>query len=372
MRTRRLYRNKTVGFALNIALSAIDDLLHNPELLEAIQKNFAVFAGETHGLFFPMSNGDAFLLWEKPVDAKPLTAKISEVILEGYKAAPSLLSGYKLPDNYESLREKIGSYIEDVRARREEQEDFAVIDSDMGSLTAKNVNQIEQLLKKIDVAKFGRSQNVYRENNHKWDKIAEEFFVSFADLRKEFFPKLDIANSEHFFFALGAVLDRSFLKILTDSYGTIAGQVINLNLSVVSVMSPVFVGFIKGIPAAQRPLIGFKIHSGDLFQNFMLSLSAIDLIKQNNFRVVIDSVPPKLPVYMDFGKVNADWIKVNASKDNVPDLGEKEVLEALAKIPHGKLFFGRCDSAKALTIGRQLNVSGFQGWLIDDLAEQDM
>jgi len=60
-------------------------------------------------------------------------------------------------------------------------------------------------------------------------------------------------------------------------------------------------------------------------------------------------------------------IKINVSKDRVLQLEEPVIRAALQKLPAEKLIFFRCDNERALSVGMELGVTQFQGWLIDDL-----
>ncbi len=371
MRVRHLHRASVPSLVLNFVLGAIDSLTKTRGALEAAQQKLQIFAQATKGTYFEMSSGDAFIIWEKPDDTTHVATKAIEAALtEHSDSKHQFLLSYILPENYAALRERANHYIDTVRVASNVGHSVGGIDDTKGRLTAKNVDQIEQLLGEIDLRRYGRTQHIYRDTKTGWEPAGEEYFISFEDLRRERFPKLEVVASEHFFFSICGILDQKLLAQLAVNYGTIAGRVIHLNLSIASIMGAVFTQFVHSVPRDQRHLICFELHRGDLFQDFSLTLSAIDALRHEGFRVAIDSVTPDMVPYLNLGSFPVDALKLNVSKDRLLQLNDPVIRKALAQIPSDKLIFFRCDNDRALAVGREMGVSVFQGWLIDDLVKK--
>ncbi|HEY4123171.1 MAG TPA: EAL domain-containing protein, partial [Rhizomicrobium sp.] len=238
-----------------------------------------------------------------------------------------------------------------------------------GPLTAWSVDQIEKLLMEIDLRRYVRTQPVYEYRpDNTWLPLLEEYFVSFADLKRERFPKLEFEAPEHLFLELCQALDRRLLAELTQRFDSIAGRRINLNISVNSILGPAFAQFCFVVPKNQRPMICFELHRGDLLQDFALTLNAMMSLHREGFKVAIDSVTPDMVNYLNLAGFEADYIKINVSKDRADQLTDATIRQGLTRIPKEKLIFFRCDNEKALAIGLEIGVSKFQGWLIDDAA----
>lgn len=371
LRVRRMQRVGVQCLVLNFILSAIEPLAKSRDAMEEAQKKLQAFAAATKGAYHGMSNGDAFLVWEQPGAASIMSDRAIDAALAEYKANANLfLLTYRMPENYALLRERTNQYVEAVRALATVTGTLDKVDESSGHLTAKNVDQIEHLLGEIDVRRYGRTQSIYEDNRAtgKWSAVAEEYFISLEDMRRERFPKLAVERSEHFFFAICSLLDQKLIAALTNSYETIAKRTINLNLSVPTIMSSVFAQFVRRIPHDQRNLIGFELHRGDLLQDFSLTLSALNVLRHEGFRTALDSITPEMVEYINLNKFAVDRIKINVSKDRVTQLANPEIRKGLERLPHEKLIFFRCDNERALSIGRDMGVSIFQGWLIDDLA----
>lgn len=368
MRVRRMQRQSVPCLVLNFILNAIEPLAKSQAAMEEVQKKLQEVARGTKGAYYEMSNGDVFIAWEQPDNSTLTVIRAIETMLTEYGAdTRQSLASYRMPENYSTLRERTNYYVEIVRASTIVGDETKVEDA-QGRLTAKNVDQIEHLLGEIDLRRYGRTQNFYHYVSGTWKAAGEEYFVSFEDLRRERFPKLEIMAPEHFFLALCSVIDQRLLAMLTSSYEIIGGRMINLNVSVVTITGSVFAQFVHRVPRDQRALIGFELHCGDLFQDFSLALSAIDILKREGFRVILDSVTPDMVHYLNLGAFAIDAIKINVSKDRALQLDNPATRLGLERLPAQKLTFYRCDNQRALAIGQELGVSVFQGWLIDDLA----
>jgi hypothetical protein len=373
LRVRSMQRSGAPFLVLNFILAAIEPLRNDEAAREAVHAKFREYAATTRGAYFEMSNGDVFLVWENPGEARLMANRAIDAALDSYRNNTNLyLLTFRMPENYTLLRERTNEYVNEVRERAAVSAPASdgpeKVDESSGRLTAKNVDQIEQLLADLDVRKFGRSQNIYKDDKGVWKPVAEEYFMSFQDLRRAYFPKLDIASSEHFFFALCSILDQKLLGALTESYETVAGRTININISIATIMGALFAQFVRAVPREKRNLIGFELHAGDMFQNFGATLSAMEVLKREGFRIAIDGVTPNIAAYVDLAKFPVDRVKVSVSKDHVSQLADAGTIKGMAQLLPEKLIFFHCDNQGALTAGRQMGVTLFQGWLIDDLA----
>jgi len=373
LRVRRMQRIGNQTLVINFVLNAIEPLAKNHTAMEAVQKKLQEFANLSHGIYSDMSNGDVFISWENNTDAHTMAHRLIEGILPDQKVDPKqFLLTFSMPQDYTILRERSNLYIEVVRTSGS----VGLLDNEhavataQGQLTAKNVDQIEHLLGEIDVRPYGRTQSIYKNTAGAWQVVGEEYFISFEDLRRERFPKLQFASSEHFFLALCGILDQRLLVMLTNNYDSIGGRPINLNLAVNSIVSSVFAQFVRRVPREHRGLIGFELHRGDLFQDFSLTLSAIEVLKREGFRVALDGITPDMLNHIDLSLFPVDAIKINVSKDRAFQLTTPDIRKGLSRISNDKIIFFRCDSDKSLNAGLELGVKTFQGWLIDDLASK--
>ncbi len=374
MRVRRLNRLNTPFLVINLILTGIESLTKSPDALEVAHQRLQEFTKITNGTYAEMSNGDAFLAWEESKETHVLPARLLAALApedSNPEEASKCMTIFHLPESYRPLRERINYYVDTARSAAliGQSEPGQVLKSEAarGPLTAWSVDQIEKLLSEIQLRRYVRTQSVHEyQPDGSWQPLCEEYFVSFNDLRRERFPKLDIVMPEHLFLALCHVLDQTLLAELTDHYEAIAGKRVFFNLAIESVTSAIFARFCRNVPKNQRELVGFEIHRGDLLQDFSLTLSAMKTLHRENFKVAIDGITPDMVNYLNLAQFEADYIKINVSKDGTEQLTDPAIREGLARIPKEKLVFFRCDNDKALSIGLEMGVSKFQGWLIDD------
>jgi EAL domain-containing protein (putative c-di-GMP-specific phosphodiesterase class I) len=102
-----------------------------------------------------------------------------------------------------------------------------------------------------------------------------------------------------------------------------------------------------------------------------MTLDAIGVLRHEGFRVAIDNITPNIGTFIDLHRIPVDRIKVNVSKEHVSQFIDPSIRKGLEKVPAERLIFFHCDNERALAIGREMGVSIFQGWLIDDMAAKD-
>jgi hypothetical protein len=282
-----------------------------------------------------------------------------------------LLHTYHMPQEYAALRERANAYIEMVRtvaATTDISPAEALRNAAQGPLTAWSVDQIGRLLSDIDLRPYSRTQIIYRRTvDGRFTPHAEEFYISFEDLKRDRFPRLDIITPEHLFMALCQMLDQKFLTVLTQEPPTVKDKPLWFNVAVSTVMGAVFTQFTHAIPRDQHHMIGFKIHRGDLLQDFALTLSAIEVLHREGFQVALDAITPDMLGYVDLLGFGADLYKISVARDRAVLLADPARRKHLAALPKDKLVLMRCDSDAALEQGIANGITLFQGWKIDEL-----
>jgi EAL domain-containing protein (putative c-di-GMP-specific phosphodiesterase class I) len=378
LRIRRLNRLGKPHLVINIALNATDSMQGGRGPMEKVQARLQAFAQSHDGVYAEMSNGDVFLTWPDNGAARALPDLVMSVVFPDGPVSEDTVALcrliYRLPGDYALLRERTNHYIAAARTLLASENVIStaqILQSEAarGPLTAWGVTHIEKLLLDIDLPRYVRTQPIYEhQDDGRWSPLFEECYISFEELRRTHFPKMDIAVHEHLFLDLCQSLDRRLLAELTQRFDTASGRHLSLNLALTSVMGTVFAQFAHKVPRAEHSTIGFELHSGDLFQDFALTLNAIETLRHEGFKVLIDCVTPDMLGYLDPTAFNVDYIKLNVAKGLAAPLNDREMFTALSQIPREKLIFNRCDSEEALLTGVKLGVTRFQGWLIDDLA----
>lgn len=386
---RRLHRLGTPTLVINIPLTAIEPGHGNRGPLEEAQERLQAFAKKSNGTYAEMSNGDVFLAWQENEATHVLPDWIMSVVLPGGVTPDDVEKFrlvYHLPGGYAELRGRANHYIDlsrEASASAETSDGSASqllqTESARGPLTAWGADQIEKLLKDIDLHRYLRTQAVCEYcggsspealAKGEWNLAFMEIFMGINDLRQAHFPKMDIVPSEHLFLELCQTIDQRLLVELAERPDIITGHVISLNLSVTSISGAAFARFAHAVPRERHGAVLCELNCADLWQDFTMTLGVMESLRHEGFRVVIDGVTPEMLNYVNLTLFDADFIKINVSKDRVPALQSARARSALAVMPREKLIFYRCDSEQAFSAGLELGVTRFQGWLIDDLVKK--
>ena len=376
LRVRRLQRLGSPTLVVNIVLSAVAHEHIGQGNLEEVQGHLQAFVRKNGGAYAEMSNGDVFLIWPDSDVGMLLTDQVMSVVFPGDSATPEDVANYRhvfhLPSDYAVLRACADHYVEisrDAVIPEPESTPAQLLQSESarGPLTAWSADLIGKLLQDIDVHRYLKTQAVYeREPYGTWRPLFVELFLGFSDLRQAHFPKMEIEPSEHLFLELCQTADRLLLTELTRHPEIMAGNNLSLNLSVASIMGAGFALFAHALPHADRGTITCELNNADLWQDFTLTLGAMESLRHEGFKSAIDGVTPDMLGYINLSLFDTDYIKINVSKDHVAALMEPKARAALAALPRDKLIFFRCDNQQALALGIELGVTRFQGWLIDD------
>jgi hypothetical protein len=375
LKLRRLHRIGTPHVIINLSMNAIA-ALGNASSVESIEDALRELVRTTDGTYADMSNSDAFIAWETRADPQTLVKKIIAAlppeITKGHDF-DHLLRVYTMPGDYIKIRERANEYVTMIQAAQatasstESPSQALHSEAARGPLTAWSVDQIGRLIADIDMKPYMRAQPIYRHaSDRSWHPVRTEIYVSFDDLRRERFPKLDIVTPEHLFLSLCETIDKRLLHQFTAKPDMLTGQSVNLNLSVATIVGATFTQFTHVIPSAKRKQIAFELHRGDLLQDFARTLGAIETLKKEGFQVALDGITPDILTYLNIAAFNAEFVKINVARDRAATLADPAVRKALATIPPERLVFYRCDSETSFKMGQDLGVSLFQGWLIDD------
>jgi EAL domain-containing protein (putative c-di-GMP-specific phosphodiesterase class I) len=376
MRLRHLHRQGGACSIINLNLGGDTILQDGLEKREAILRALAARLPPHQGQLFVMSQGDGFII-APPADTiilREINTVLQEHGIAGATEQQAIINRYQLPDDYTAARERTNYYIEAARAAAQigaanPTPELALQGEQVrGTLTPWALDQIVKLFGTIDVRRYVRHQTIYRHTPTGWQKASAEYFVSVEELRRERFPRLDIRKPERLFMELCSELDHRLLGQFADQPGSLAQGAINLNISLESVLGTPFARFNHALPPAQRQQMTFEINRGDLLLNFNTTQAAFALLKQEGYKIALDALSPALLPYLNCAQFEADFLKIRCGKDVLPQLNHPAVLQALQALPKERIIFYRCDDEAAITLGKALGISLFQGWHIDDVA----
>lgn len=386
LRLRRLQRMAQPHTVVNFALDPFHHQANSFALMNKAEAVLHDLAKRTNAQIYDMSNGDYFLIWEDTADADLLLAEgretLASLLPQGHRAGGKLgelsCSAFRIPQDYTALRERVNHYLDLVRAKgtfisMKPPADLLRNTAPNGPLTAWGVDQISQLFPDLDIRNYAHSQTIYtHQPDGNFAAYASEFFVSIDDLKREFFPQIDVITPEHLFLALCEGLDQKLITALLDdpsACGT--GNKLHLNISVATLLSPLFSRFARQVARADHANITFELHRGDVLQDFTKTLNALSLLRNEGFGIALDGLTPELLPFLHLPAFKVDRFKINVMQAKLEQAGKEAVKTAIAKLDPTSVIFYRCDSQMAIDWGREMGISHYQGWFIDDLLREE-
>lgn len=375
MHIRRQHRLNVPRLVYNINRH-LPDYSANSREPDAVEKELRSISDKMGGAMFIMSNGDVFITTPgmDKEQAERLRVNLGSLPAFRERGGETGITIYVLPQDYNAVRESANSYVEIARAAEVmgpmREAERALQDAEVrGPLTAYSLMQVEKLLDNIDIKRYVRTQAVFRQDEKGvWSKHFVDFYISIGDLKRERFPRLNIVTPERLFLDLCCTLDRKLLLELTNKPDTWQGKGITLNLAAETVLSSAFAQFCHVLPHSQRGFVSFELHRSDLFLNFTTSRNAMDILKSEGFAVGIDGITPSTLPYINYARFNADYFKINVTRDKWLELQDPNAMKALQALPAERVIFSQCDHDEALRLGQKLGIRYYQGWLIDDVA----
>jgi EAL domain-containing protein (putative c-di-GMP-specific phosphodiesterase class I) len=376
LQIRRLNRLNAPRTVVNV-IRQIADYSNTSQVPDRSETELMKIAEKMMGAAHIMSNGDVFLIVPTFENAqlKLLRENIGAVLnIADHIEPEKYFFSYQLPKDYTTLRERANVYVELARATEvigpvRQAENALQAEEVRGPLTAYSLAQVEKLLDNIDIKRYVRTQPIYMQGEDgEWEKQSIDFYISIQELKRERFPRLNLATPERLFLELCCTLDRKLLTELTNQLDNWKHKKISLNLSAETVLSHAFAQFCHVLPKGQRHNVSFEIHRSDLFLNFTATRNAIEVLRAEGFVAGIDGITPSTLPYINFSLFNADFYKINVTRDKWPELKEPQALQALQALPREKVIFSQCDHDESLREGQKLGIRYFQGWLIDDAA----
>lgn len=369
LRIRRLHRLGEPYHVVNVILSASGSSGGEREPLEIVQERLQKLAAATQATYAEMSNGDVFLIFAKGANPKGVADLVKQASCENIKE-------YRLPADYSALRERTFHYVEVSReaaaslVSETTPAQLLQTDAARGPLTAWSVDQIEKLLRDIDLRRYVKKQQGYEhDDDGNWRVMFEEWFVSFDELRKAHFPKMEFSPADYLFRELCQSLDRRLLNNLLQNLDLFSRRNISVNISIPSVFGSEFAAFARLLPRPCRSHIFCEINAADMFQDFSVTINALGSLRREGFRIMIDGVTPDMLPFINFGLFESDFIKVNVSQERYAQVNDPAASEALKAIPREKLVFYRCDHEDAIVLGLSMGVTKYQGWYLDKAAQ---
>ncbi len=370
--------------AAHIHFSKLQHHNRRDHYLRIAADNFESHVKSYAGHIFLLSNGDLFFLG-KDVEMHSLIEAVdklrvlfSEDPLAQYHSSDDETGGfasyYDFEENYDLLQQDVlilYKSMERLRKTKEATEAKAIKTSTRGRpFVPGDLAKLISILERADLTNILRRQTACTIDENGIPKpLFQEAYVSIDDLQKICTPDIDLLSDRWLFHYLTRTLDKRVLTLLSNT-GINPEMPFSLNLNVQTVLSPEFAKFDTLIPSQLRGRVAIEVHKVDLFSDMGAFVFARDFLRERGYLLCLDGLTQHTLPFFDKNKLGFDYFKVYWAPDGLntaqpPALAEVKLL--LSEFGEKSFILCRCDSEDAITVGRELGFTQFQGRLIDRL-----
>ncbi|KAA5607353.1 hypothetical protein F1188_00885 [Roseospira marina] len=200
--------------------------------------------------------------------------------------------------------------------------------------------------------------------------VFSEIYVSIPELRDTIAPNVDLAANRWLFQHFTETLDRRILAWLNQGGGRPTQAGFSININVDTILSENFLRFEQVIAAGIHGTVILELRVEDVFADLEAFAFARDFIHQRGYRLCLDFLTPDTLALLDRQRLGVDLLKLFWRPDlphHLDTPAGRTVVDRLKRGEGGRTILCRCDDAAAVTLGRSIGITMFQGRHIDDL-----
>jgi hypothetical protein len=200
--------------------------------------------------------------------------------------------------------------------------------------------------------------------------LFRETYVSISDLQRICTPDIDLLSDRWLFHYLTRTLDKRVLSLMTNGSGIQSDIPFSLNLNIHTLLSPEFRRFDELVPAALRGKTVIEIHNIDVFSDIGAFAFARDFVRERGYLLCLDGLTHYTMPFFDRNKLGLDLFKIYWGSEGLKNAQATylaEIKKVLEEFGTKRTILCRCDNEDAVTIGRDLGFTQFQGRMIDKL-----
>lgn len=200
--------------------------------------------------------------------------------------------------------------------------------------------------------------------------LFQEIYVSIGELRDTIAPRVDIMANRWLFQHFTETLDCRVLSWLNREGARLAQGGFSININVETILSDHFLKFEQMVAAALHGTVVLEVRIEDVFSDLEAFSFARDFVRQRGYRLCLDSMSPEAIALLDRERLGADMMKLFWTPDLWDRMSQGRGAKAAARLRAGdgsRTVLARCEDPAALTLGRSLGISMYQGRYIDSL-----
>ncbi len=200
--------------------------------------------------------------------------------------------------------------------------------------------------------------------------LFSEIYVSIGELRDTIAPRVDITANRWLFQHFTETLDRRVLSWLNREGTRLAQGGFSININVATILSEHFLKFEQMVAAALHGTVVLELRVEDVFSDLEAYSFARDFVRQRGYRLCLDNMSPEAIALLDRERLGADMMKLFWTPDLWRTMEQERGQEAAERLRAGegsRTVLARCEDPAAVTLGRSLGISMYQGRYIDSL-----
>jgi len=360
--------------------SALPENKRTPELLEQMLDSLGTISARIRGRFYRATPGDFVVMVKAEEGAmvsivRDLKVEMLRTIENNFPGTfgtidqSRLVVCYDLIHNYRSAADRVTRFAETASRQAEDPEG----ENKLRPLTGSDIERVMQAYKKFGserfVKAFVRSQeSAIGGPGKKYVPMMTEFFISMDLLRKPLFIDIEMRGSGRLFNEFTLVLD----QIMLEAFHNLVPDNVpcSLNLNVQSIFTKEFDQFIARSSAEKMKNVVFEFRQSNIVEHFDEFQVARGLIKEKGARIAVDQIFPQTVGLVDIDYIGASIAKIHWRAGAEDILNErKRALKYLMECGVQPILI-RVDDPKAFEVGASLDITAYQGFLVDNMLKQ--
>lgn len=374
----RISARREGRFAVTCHLSRLQPYNQRPHHLRVAQSSFERLLEQTDGRVFALRNKDLVFVGKfsarQAVDDALMKLRYlfnSDPIIfsgngQGDGAMGGFCSWYGLEKDFQPLYDYAQKLYHSTQTGAPVAFEKQVVHKT--PINPDQLGWLEQQLNQTNLTNLIRNQPICAiDAKDRLNPMFYELYVAVNELEAAITPNIDLMGNRWLFQYLTTILDRRMLLYLA-AEGESTKRAFSFNSNISTILSEEFQAFDQQVSTNLRGRLVIEVHMTDVFADMGAYLFARDFVAERGYKICLDGLTHYTAPFIDRKKLGFDFVKIQWSPElaNISftqlayDLGLHEDTDEKARI-----ILCRCNDEYAVSSGRQIGITLFQGRHID-------
>lgn len=375
---KRLERAGASHCAVQVHLSKLITFQQIPECFEVVRVMLAREAKKVDASLFALFNSDLFVVFahdalprmDEVLDRVRHVLAIDPYFSGGVAASEAFCSHFDLGSGFSALVARVEELIQ-ARSEKDRLARKSKPSGDGKPLDLGNLALLEKTIAQADLSTMTSRQPICEVGDDgRPVPLFYELFTSIGALRQTLMPDQNLFSDRWLFQYLTGKLDQRMLAWLVKNDDATLRHSFSLNINIASVLSPRFLGFDARLDKTRRNTIVIELQKMDVFADLARYLFAREFLLDRGYRICLDGLTSLSLPFIERQKLGFDLVKLHWTPELRQQIEGKDgakLRDAIAAANPRRLILMRCESDDAIELGRELDISLFQGYFLDHL-----